>query len=81
MFDIRIAEQDYDGKTAFSVENEGSYTIPIPYAEPLKEELRHFIQCVNDRSTPISDGEIGLRAVKMAEAALESVKSGRTVGF
>ena len=81
VFDIRIAEQDYDGKTAFSVENEGSYTIPIPYAEPLKEELRHFIQCVNDRSTPISDGEIGLRAVRMAEAALESVKSGRTVGF
>ena len=54
--------------------------IPIPYAEPLKEELRHFIQCVNDRSTPISDGEIGLRAVRMAEAALESVKSGWTVG-
>ncbi len=81
VFDIRIAEQDFDGKTAFSVENEGSYTIPIPYAEPLKEELRHFIQCVNDRSTPISDGEIGLRAVKMAEAALESVKSGREVGF
>ena len=81
VFDIRIAEQDFDGKTAFSVENEGSYTIPIPYAEPLKEELRHFIQCVNDRSTPISDGEIGLRAVRMAEAALESVKSGRTVGF
>lgn len=81
VFDIRIAEQDFDGKTAFSVENEGSYTIPIPYAEPLKEELRHFIQCVNDRLTPISDGEIGLRAVRMAEAALESVKSGRMVGF
>lgn len=34
VFDIRIAEQDFDGKTAFSVENEGSYTIPIPTQPP-----------------------------------------------
>ncbi|MGP8321713.1 MAG: Gfo/Idh/MocA family protein [Methanosarcinaceae archaeon] len=81
IFDIRIAEQDFDGKTAFSVENEGSYTIPIPYAEPLKEELHHFIRCVNNRLLPISDGKIGLRAVRMAEAALESSKSGRKIGF
>ncbi len=81
VFDIRIAEQDFDGNIAFSVENEGSYTIPIPYAEPLKEELHHFINCVNNRSIPISDGKIGLRAVRMAEAALESTKSGRMIGF
>lgn len=79
VFDIRIAEHDYDGKTAFNVENEGSYTIPIPYAEPLKEELRHFIKCVEERSTPISDGQIGLRAVIMVEAALESALTGSTV--
>jgi len=81
VFAIRIAEQDFDGKTAFSVENEGAYTIPIPYAEPLKEELHHFINCVNDRLTPISDGQIGLRAVRMAEAALKSSKEGHAVGF
>ncbi len=81
IFDIRIAEQDYDGNTAFNVENEGSYTIPIPYAEPLKEELRHFIKCVEDRFTPISDGSIGQRAVVMAEAALESARTGMVVSF
>ena len=81
VFDIRIAEKDFDGKTSFSVENEGSYTIPIPYAEPLKEELHHFINCVNDRSKPASDGQIGLRAVKMAEAALKSTKIGKSIQF
>ncbi|MEZ5334860.1 MAG: Gfo/Idh/MocA family oxidoreductase [Methanolobus sp.] len=81
MFDIRIAEQDFDGKTNFSVENEGSYTIPIPYAEPLKEELRNFIDCIRSREKPLSDGLIGLRAVEMAESALESAKIGKSVRF
>jgi len=81
MFDIRIAEQDFDGKIAFSVENEGTYTIPIPYAEPLKEELHHFIHCIDTRARPISDGTIGLHAVIMVEAALESARTGKTVVF
>lgn len=81
ILDIRIAEEDFDGNTAFSVENEGSYIVPIPYAEPLKEELRHFIDCIENRTTPISDGAIGLRAVRMAEAALESARNGCAVRF
>ena len=81
IFDIRVAEQDFNGNTIFNVENEGSYTIPIPYAEPLKEELRHFVKCINDRTKPISDGTIGLHAVVMAEAALESATTGKSVEF
>jgi predicted dehydrogenase len=81
MFDIRIAEQDYNGKTSFSVENEGSYTIPIPYAEPLKEELKNFIHCIQSRENPLSDGVIGMRAVVMAEAALDSAKKGCKIDF
>jgi predicted dehydrogenase len=81
MFDIRIAEQDFDGKTSFNVENEGSYTIPIPYAEPLKEELKNFVDCIRSRSSPLSDGIIGMRAVEMAEAALKSASIKKFVGF
>lgn len=81
MFDIRIAEQDFDGKTSFSVENEGSYVIPIPYAEPLKEELKNFTECIRSREKPLSDGLIGMRAVEMAEAALESAKTGQAIRF
>ncbi|MBN1133889.1 MAG: Gfo/Idh/MocA family oxidoreductase [Methanosarcinaceae archaeon] len=81
ILDIRIAEEDFDGNTSFLVENEGSYIVPIPYAEPLKEELRHFIHCVENRTIPISDGTIGLRAVRMAEATLESARNWSAVMF
>ena len=81
MFDIRIAEQDFDAKTNFSVEDEGSYTIPIPYAEPLKEELKNFIHCIQSRDNPLSDGSIGMRAVEMAEAALKSASMKKSVEF
>jgi predicted dehydrogenase len=81
IFDMRIAEQDFQDNIIFSVENEGSYTIPIPYAEPLKEELCHFIECITSRKYPISNGVIGMRAVRMAEAALLSAKEGKKVLF
>ncbi|ABE52515.1 Oxidoreductase family protein [Methanococcoides burtonii DSM 6242] len=81
IYDIRIEETDFDGKTAYSVENEGDYIIPIPYAEPLKEELKNFVHCIQTRERPLSDGFIGQRAVKMAEAVLESAKTGRKVSF
>ena len=81
IFDIRIAEQEFNDEIAFNVENEGTYTIPIPYAEPLKEELHHFINCIDTRSKPVNDGVIGLRAVVMVEAALESARTGKAVSF
>jgi len=81
MFDIRIAESISDGKKNFNVNDEGSYTIPIPYAEPLKEELTHFLHCIKTREKPISDGVVGMRAVVMAEKALESSRTGRTINF
>jgi predicted dehydrogenase len=60
-------------------EDKGRRTITIPYAEPLKEELKHFIACVISRKEPLSDGLVGLRAVVMAEAALRSARVGRKV--
>ena len=81
IFDIRIAESISSGKKNFNVNDEGSYTIPIPYAEPLKEELTHFLDCIKTREKPISDGVVGMRAVVMAEKALESARTGRMVTF
>jgi len=65
--------------TPVRVDNEGEYIVSIPYAEPLKEELKHFISCVNTRQKPLSDGLVGLRAVIMAEAALTSARTNRAV--
>jgi len=81
IFDMRIAEQEIQDNIIFSVENEGSYTIPIPYAEPLKEELCHFLECIVSRKEPLSNGTIGMRAVRMAEAALLSAKEGKKILF
>jgi len=81
IFDIRIAENISGGKINYNVDDEGSYTIPIPYAEPLKEELNHFIHCIKTREKPISDGMVGMRAVIMAEKALESARTGKMITF
>lgn len=43
--------------------------IPFEKAEPLKEELRHFIDCVQHRKRPRTDGAEGLRVLKVLEAA------------
>ena len=76
MFDNRIVTE---GGIPVSVEDEGKRTISIPNAEPLKDELKHFISCIVSRQDPLSDGAVGLRAVVMAEAALMSAKTGNMI--
>ena len=41
--------------------------------EALLAEVRHFMDCVENGTRPISDGEEGLRVVKILEAATESM--------
>jgi len=50
------------------------YNVEIEKKEPLKEELRHFIDCVLNRTTPRTDGEEGLRVLKVLEGS-ENVTS------
>ncbi|MGQ9747626.1 MAG: Gfo/Idh/MocA family oxidoreductase [Candidatus Caldatribacteriaceae bacterium] len=48
--------------------------IPVEDKEPLKEELLHFIECVQRRLKPLTDGEEGLRVLQVLELAEESLK-------
>lgn len=41
--------------------------VPISKDEPLKEEMKHFISCVLERKTPKTDGQEGLRVLKVLE--------------
>lgn len=50
-----------------------------PTTEPLKLELRHFANCVLGKEKPLITGLDGLRALRIAEAALKSSASGRIV--
>jgi predicted dehydrogenase len=46
----------------------------IEQTEALKCELAYFTECIGNGTTPINDGQAGLRVVKMLEAADESMK-------
>jgi UDP-N-acetylglucosamine 3-dehydrogenase len=78
LFDTRIITEN---GAPTSIEDKGERVISLPYVEPLKQELRQFISCVNSRQRPLADGLVGLRAVAMAEAALASAKMGRAVSL
>jgi predicted dehydrogenase len=47
----------------------------LPGGEALQEMVRHFIHCIQTGATPISDGESGLRIVRILEAAQHSIKA------
>ena len=78
LFDTRVITKN---GAPTSIEDKGERVVSIPYAEPLKEELRHFISCVNSRQKPLVDGVVGVRAVVMAEAALGSVRTGKAIAL
>jgi predicted dehydrogenase len=52
----------------------GDITVPyIRVGEPLREECEHFLACVQDRVTPLSDGQDGRRVIQVLEAASRSL--------
>lgn len=44
--------------------------------EPLRVECLHFLECVRERSTPLTDGRNGLAVVEAIEAAQQSLRKG-----
>ena len=55
------------------------YTVEIEQAEPLKEEMKHFIECVLKRKTPRTDGEEGLRVLKILNLCEKSLREQKPV--
>lgn len=47
----------------------------VEAGEALQAAVAHFGECVRDRKTPVSDGELGLRVVKSLEAATRSIRA------
>ncbi len=68
-------ERSADSIEAVSVRH-GEIRIPlIPGGEPLLVEAQHFVDCVRTGETPRSDGQDGLRVVRVLDAATESMKN------
>ena len=59
--------------------------VHVPYLkqeEPLKTECQHFLDCINQGTTPLTDGKQGLELVRILEASSKSLKlGGASVGF
>lgn len=50
--------------------------IEFPDGEPVANQCSHFVECVRDGKTPLSDGWNGLAVVRVLEAAQRSMESG-----
>ena len=50
------------------------YTPRLDDNEPLKNECQHFVQCIQKREVPRSDGASGLAVVRVMERACESIR-------
>ena len=54
----------------------GDMTAPqLDRTEALRTEVSHFIHCIETGDTPLSDGESGLRIVRVMEAATRSMQN------
>ncbi len=49
-------------------------TVDVPPKQPLKEELLHFINCIETRSIPKTDAREGLMVLKILEKAEHSLR-------
>jgi UDP-2-acetamido-3-amino-2,3-dideoxy-glucuronate N-acetyltransferase len=52
------------------------YIVNTEHTEPLRQELLHFIECIEERKTPKTDGREGLRVLRVLERAQKSLKAG-----
>lgn len=52
-----------------------------PFQEPLKCELQHFAECVLEKKKPLITGEDGVKALEIAQAAMQSSAKNRAVNL
>ncbi|MEL6612667.1 MAG: Gfo/Idh/MocA family oxidoreductase [Bacteroidota bacterium] len=48
--------------------------VQLDEAEPLREELAHFLTCVRDQCKPLTDGENGVRVLRVLEDAQNDLR-------
>ncbi len=63
---------EFDGEVPVPVKAEGE-PIPLTPDEPLRLECEHFLTCVRDGTTPRTDGQEGLRVLRVLSAAQQSL--------
>jgi len=77
IFDARVeVPPHYDSFAEFQYSyHYGDMYVPyLKQEEPLKVECQHFLDCIRDSKTPLTNGRRGLELVKILEAASASLK-------
>ena len=57
---------------------EDAQPVEYPDAEPLREECRHFIECVAKRSNPLTDAQSGIDVLKVLHGCQASINQNGT---
>ena len=71
---LRIFDKGIDWKDGQPVVRQtAESTLFFPEMEPLREELGHFVRCVEKRERPRTDGDNGLRVLRVLDACQKSV--------
>lgn len=86
---IRLYDKGVDHAPMFQTYSEyltirdGDIHIPtLQMKEPLQIECNHFLNCITNKKVPMSDGQDGIRVLKVLEAAQESMRNkGRQISI
>jgi UDP-2-acetamido-3-amino-2,3-dideoxy-glucuronate N-acetyltransferase len=54
-------------------------SVPVKSIEPLREECLHFLQCIQTRQTPRTDGHEGLRVLSVLQRCQEALQQKKPV--
>jgi UDP-N-acetylglucosamine 3-dehydrogenase len=74
-----VAYLDYIKQTVELHDEAWIRTAKVVQKEPLKNELEHFINAINNGSETISNGETSRHALQVAMAAIESYHNGKVM--
>ena len=74
-----IMKLDYISQELWIEQKKKTVQPKYQFKEPLKLELQHFVNCITKNEKPLISGIDGLKALKIAEAALKSSSKNRLI--
>jgi predicted dehydrogenase len=77
IYDARVeVPPHYDtfAEFTYSYHYGDSYVPYVKQDEPLKLECQHFLECIAEGKTPITNGRLGMEVVRILEASSESLR-------
>jgi predicted dehydrogenase len=73
-------DQPYEDYGEYIARSGDVYSPQVSNEEPLRIECRHFVECLREGHTPRSDGEAGVRVVRVLEELQRSLERAAVPG-